>query len=228
MALPTGGRLALLALMATLPHKAAIRDSYDNELLLNVSQGSEQHIEQDAGRPTTTLPFNQTNVTTTETEEVRSVGKALFTQVAVQLLFALIYFFMMVRHYPVLTSDSPPPSQEAIDVQKKNEIAGMMDASWTNLCLSCCCLPSRAAHTVHATNVCGFWPACLLVSVWPGLALCYFTTMTDLQAKLGGESKGCIRGCLCSCFCTCCVIAHDAHTLDLITGVPTKICGTGQ
>jgi hypothetical protein len=143
-----------------------------------------------------------------------------------QLLGGLIYYLLIVRHYPVLSRDATP-SDEAKDLQKKNELIGMMDASCTNIVLSFCCPASRAAQTIHAANVCNFWPACILMSLMPCLSLCYFTTMTPLQARLGGREKGCVRGCLCSWCCSCCVIAHDAHTLDVITGVPTKICGTG-
>merc|ERR1712096_400889 len=87
------------------------------------------------------------------------------------------------------------------------------------------CPGPRAAHTFHSTGVVGYWPSLIFMSCCPCCTLFAANSITELNVTLGGEKRNCCMSCLCSFFCSCCVIAQDAATLDMITGMETGLIG---
>lgn len=149
----------------------------------------------------------------------------MLERVITQLVFGLIYYFLIVSKYPELKDTQP--SSLAVEVQKENEVVATFcgKVSLRNCCLSWCCSGSRAAHTFHSVGLLNFWPSVVLMSVVPCCTLWYMNSQTDLNEKVGGERRDLCMGCLCACCCSCCVIAQDAEALDLTMGVQTGCCG---
>lgn len=143
-------------------------------------------------------------------------------RIGIQLFFGLLYYVRVVRWYPILPDSAIPPAS-AKELQAKNEVEAVCDATCANNCLSFCCSGPRAAHTLNATGILSYWPGCVLMSLFPCCVLWITNSFTDLNEKLGGKRDSCCKGCLCAMFCSCCMIAKDAQTLDLITGCRTGI-----
>jgi hypothetical protein len=146
-------------------------------------------------------------------------------RVGIQLLFGVLYYFLIVSRYPLLErkeDDTPPPNAAAL--QQKNEISAVCDVSWSNIFHSFCCTGPRAAQTFHSTGVLNYWPSCILMSSFPCCVLWAANSFTNLNKKLGGEQDGCVYGGACAMCCSCCMIAKDAQTLDLLTGATTELC----
>jgi hypothetical protein len=153
-------------------------------------------------------------------EERTGAGKNM-GRILIQLVFGLLYYFCVITKYPKLNGSVIPDS--AKELQNKNEVSAVCEATCSNNCLSCCCSGPRAAHTFHATGILDYWPGCVLMSLLPCCTLWIVNSCTELNEKLGGKQDSCCKAGLCSCFCSCCMIAKDAQTLDLITGFETGI-----
>jgi len=143
--------------------------------------------------------------------------------ILVQLLFGVIYYFLIVVKYPKL--DHLEPTPEAIKLQSENEVPATLRSSWPNCFFSFFCSGPRAAHTFHSAGVWNFWPGCITMSLCQCCTLWLVNSFTDLNVKLGGERRGLFMGLVMSCCCSCCVIARDAESLDMITGARTNLCG---
>mmetsp|Transcript_38952 Transcript_38952/g.72319 ORF Transcript_38952/g.72319 Transcript_38952/m.72319 type:complete len:99 (-) Transcript_38952:66-362(-) len=94
--------------------------------------------------------------------------------------------------------------------------------------MSWLCSGPRAAHTFYSTGISDYWCSLFGMSLFPCCVLCVANSFTDLNEKLGGQKRGLLMSCLCSYCCSCCVIAQDAESLDLSTGVRTGFCGVYQ
>jgi hypothetical protein len=143
-------------------------------------------------------------------------------RILLQLLFGLLYYYLIVSKYPML--DSVKPTTEAIKLQELDELTATFETSIPNCLLSWCCTGPRAAHTFHSAGVLNFWPGCILMSLFPCCMLWWANSCTDIKEMLGGAKKNFCLGCLSACFCSCCVVAQDAQSLDLITGSETHLC----
>jgi len=155
---------------------------------------------------------------TGQTEEDAHGGRVIG-----QLIFGILYYLLIVKHYPSHL-DLPPPSEDAKALQAVNEISATTHASMPNLILSYCCTGPRAAHTFYSTLGFNYWAGCILMSCFPCCTLWVFNSFTKLNQKLGGEKRNAFKGLLCACLCSCCVVAQDAETLDRITGYETRLC----
>lgn len=154
-------------------------------------------------------------------------GWSQLGRVLVQLVFAFIYYAMVVSKYPSLELDSQDPPKEARDMQALDAVSACChpNMSFPNAVLSYACSAPRAAHTFHSTGtVPNYWIGCLLMTCFPCCTLWYVNAFTTMNEKLGGEKENCCISCLCSMFCGCCMIAQDAQTLDMVTGVRTGFC----
>jgi hypothetical protein len=148
-------------------------------------------------------------------------GSGWSIRIFVQLLFALVYYSMIVSRYPQLKQF---PSRMSMKLQRQNEVSAALDTTVSNCLLSWFCSGPRAAHTFHSTGILNYWVGCCLMTCCPCLTLWIVESTSGLKEKLGGESRNCCESCLCAFFCSCCVIAQDAESLDLITGVQTRLC----
>jgi len=153
----------------------------------------------------------------------QSSGMGWGDRVLIQLIFGLIYYFLIVSKYPKM--DGLKPTPKAVELQEMNEISATMEASLPNCLLSWCCTGPRAAHTFHSAGVLDYWPGCILMSLLPCCTLWAVNSFTDLNERLGGAQKNFFMGALCACCCSCCVVAQDAQSLDYITNVDTRLCG---
>merc|ERR1719181_2459612 len=151
-------------------------------------------------------------------------GEHRLYDVLAQLIFAVLYWFLVVKHYP-LARELGPPNKAAKDLQAVDEVTATCHTSWSNLFLSWCCTGPRAAHTFYTTIGFNYWVGCCLTSAFPCCTLWYFNSFTDLNERLGGEKRSAMMGLICACCCSCCVIAQDAEALDKITGIETNFCG---
>merc|ERR1711972_654062 len=100
----------------------------------------------------------------------------------------------------------------------QNAISACFSSSLTIILLSYCCRGPRGAHTLHSTGVIEYWPACVLMTFFPCLTLCYTNSFTDLNQKLGGRPQNPLAACCCACCCFLCLIAQDAESLDKCSG----------
>lgn len=148
---------------------------------------------------------------------------ALLTRILGQLIFGVLYWFLIMKKYPS-TADLKP-NDESVKIQGMNELGALLHTSPANCILSWCCTGPRAAHTFHSTNVMNYWAGCVLMSCFPCLTLWLVNSFTNLNVKLGGQRRNPILGLLSACFCSCCVVAQDAESLDMIMGVETGLCG---
>lgn len=160
-----------------------------------------------------------------EKQSASSSFKSFVTRVAVQLFFGLIYYMVIVSKYPVLMSEPTPAARK---LQAIDEVSAMCEVSIPVCICSWLCSGPRAAHTFYSTGVADYWCSLFGMSLCPCLVLCLANAFTDLNEKLGGEKRNPIMSCLCAFCCSCCVIAQDAESLDLITGVKTGFCGVYQ
>lgn len=139
-----------------------------------------------------------------------------------EFIFGLIYYLLVVRHYPKLDME---PTEEAKELQKLDAISATFQTSVPNCVYSLCCWGPRAAHTFHSAGIIDYWPGCILMNCFPCCTLYIMNSFTPLNEKLGGDKKDFCTGLLCAFFCWCCVIAQDAESLDLITRHKTDFCG---
>lgn len=144
-------------------------------------------------------------------------------RIFVQLIFAVLYYIIIVKQYPIL--DGRPDNHAARQLQRLNAIEATCLTSCANLLFSYCCSGPRAAHTFHSVGLMEYVPATLLMIFFPCCTLFYMNHCTDLNVRLGGEQQSCCGACLCSFFCSCCLIAQDAESLDRITGAKTGFFG---
>lgn len=148
-------------------------------------------------------------------------GSGWTLRILAQLLFGIFYYSLIVSRYPQLKQF---PTRMSTKLQMQNEVSAALDTTVSNCLLSWFCSGPRAAHTFHSTGIMNYWVGCCLMTCCPCLTLWIVNSTSGLKEKLGGESRNCCMGCLCAFFCSCCVIAQDAESLDLITGVQTRIC----
>jgi len=144
-------------------------------------------------------------------------------RIVVQLVFGIVYFFLVVSKYPSL--DGRLPNDAAKDLQKMNAVDATCQSQLPNICLAMCCTGPRAAHTFDKTDVLAYWPSCILMVLFPCCTLFVMNAFTDLNEKLGGERQDACTAALCAFCCSCCLVAQDAESLDLIMDVETQCCG---
>jgi len=144
-------------------------------------------------------------------------------RIVIQLLFGVLYYFLIVSKYPML--DGAKPTPEAVELQELDAVHATMRTSLPNCLLSWFCTGPRAAHTFHSVGVIDYWPGCILMSLFPCCTLWAANSFTDLNEKLGGQKEGIFNGLVCAFCCSCCVVAQDAQSLDLIMGVDTGFFG---
>mmetsp|Transcript_18788 Transcript_18788/g.34000 ORF Transcript_18788/g.34000 Transcript_18788/m.34000 type:complete len:250 (-) Transcript_18788:120-869(-) len=147
------------------------------------------------------------------------------TRVVTQLLFGLLYYMVIVSKYPQLFAE---PSPAAKKLQAVNEVSALCEVSVPICICSWLCSGPRAAHTFYSTGISDYWCSLLGMSLFPCCVLFVANSCTDLNEKLGGAKRDCLMSILCSFCCSCCVIAQDAESLDLSTGVRTGFCGVYQ
>ena len=128
-----------------------------------------------------------------------SSNKQQYIRIAVQLIFGLVYYFLIVKKYPELKDTQP--SNEAIELQKENEISAIFKVSGRNCVLSWCCSGPRAAHTFHSVGVLDYWPGLCMMALLPCCTLWLMNAVSDLNVKLGGDRRSFFMSCLCACCC---------------------------
>mmetsp|Transcript_80947 Transcript_80947/g.143365 ORF Transcript_80947/g.143365 Transcript_80947/m.143365 type:complete len:229 (+) Transcript_80947:68-754(+) len=177
---------------------------------------SEAHTRNNAAKNSRQEPYD--GATT------KSSG-SLASRVAMQLVFGLIYYMLIVSKYPVLSGEPTPAARK---LQAVDELSALCDVSFPICICSWLCSGPRAAHTFYSTGISDYWCSLLGMSLFPCCVLFVANSFTDLNEKLGGQKRGLLMSCLCSYCCSCCVIAQDAESLDLSTGVRTGFCGVYQ
>mmetsp|Transcript_51921 Transcript_51921/g.93363 ORF Transcript_51921/g.93363 Transcript_51921/m.93363 type:complete len:331 (+) Transcript_51921:52-1044(+) len=145
-----------------------------------------------------------------------------FLRAFAQLVFGVVYFFLIVQHYPRATPNGQIPA-EAVQLQKLHPFAAAFQASPKILLCSFCCPGPRTAQTFEITGVMNYWISLVCASCFPCCTLFVASTVTDLHVRLGGQQMGALPGCLSACFCSWCMIAQDAESLDLMMGVRTGL-----
>jgi len=156
----------------------------------------------------------------------QSSGTGYGERIIMQLIFGVLYYFLIVTHYPKLDDvTSGGKVEEAKKLQELDEVSATLEVSLPNCLLSFCCTGPRAAHTFHSTGVLDYWAGCFLMSCCPCLTLWIVNSFTELNQRLQGEKRNFCMGAICACFCTCCVVAQDAQSLDYLTGMDTGFCG---
>jgi len=144
----------------------------------------------------------------------------LSPRIIVQLIFGVLYYCLVVSHYPKLDEvNGGRQVEEAKKLQELNEVSAAMEVSLPNCFLSLCCTGPRAAHTFHSTGIMDYWAGCLLMSCCPCITLWIVNSFTELNLRLQGEKKNFCMGAICACFCSCCMVAQDAQSLDYLTGM---------
>lgn len=136
-----------------------------------------------------------------------------------QLLFGLMYYFLIVSKYPAMPGHQV--SEKVAEYKKQNVLQAFVGASPQNIVLSICCTGARAAHTFKVTGALSYWPGLILMSVFPCCTLMFAESYSDMPEKLGGEKRSLLQSALCACCCSFCVIAQDAHALDMATNAQT-------
>mmetsp|Transcript_89009 Transcript_89009/g.153953 ORF Transcript_89009/g.153953 Transcript_89009/m.153953 type:complete len:234 (-) Transcript_89009:69-770(-) len=177
----------------------------------------EAHTKNNAGDEAKSSRQKPDDDTTTKS----STG-SLVSRVAMQLVFGLIYYMIIVSKYPTLSGEPTPAARK---LQAVDELSAMFEVSFVNCIMSWLCSGPRAAHTFYSTGISDYWCSLFGMSLFPCCVLCVANSFTDLNEKLGGQKRGLLMSCLCSYCCSCCVIAQDAESLDLSTGVKTGFCG---
>lgn len=172
-----------------------------------------------------------------QTGEFGSVN--YFIRILIQLLFALIYYYLIVLKYPSIEAyvdlkgplDAPVTvPADAKEMQDMNAIEATChpNMSFPNAGLAFACSGPRAAHTFHSVGLLNYWAGCILMTCCPCCTLFYTNACTTLNMRLGGEKQNCFMSCLCAFCCSCCLIAQDAQTLDLVTGTKTGFFYTAK
>jgi len=155
----------------------------------------------------------------------RGSGFSFGERVIMQLIFGILYYFIIVKHYPMLADATGDGKiEKAKQLQELDEVSATLEVSFPNCILSWCCTGPRAAHTFHATGILDYWAGCVLMSFCPCLTLWIINSFTELNEKLQGTKKNICMGAICACCCSCCVVAQDAQTLDYLTGMETHFC----
>lgn len=151
---------------------------------------------------------------------------SMMTRIFYQLLFGLVYYFLIVQNYPELPLKTP--SEEVMKFQELDEVRATFQSSWKNVVLSWCCTGPRAAHTFATVGVFNYWLGIVLMSIFPCCTLFAMNSFSELNEKLGGKQRGILMSALCSFCCLCCVVTQDAESLDMICNVKTEFCGVTQ
>jgi len=173
-----------------------------------------------------------------------SSGMSYSERVIMQLIFGVLYYFLIVSHYPKLDDvaggfpiTDAKKIQEAKNkfnwvgakkIQDLDEVSATLEVNLPNCILSFCCTGPRAAHTFHSTGIMNYWAGCVLMSCCPCITLWIVNSFTELNIRLRGEKRNFCMGAICACFCTCCVVAQDAQALDYLTGMDTGFCGVEE
>lgn len=160
----------------------------------------------------------------TEEGEVQEEGMGGYV---VQLIFAIFYYFLVVRNYPELERKGNREAKgvnEARDLKHMMEPMAMVHASFPNCLTSFCCQPARAAHTFSVARIMPYWAGFISMLCCPCLTLCFVHAFGGLNEELEGHKSDPISSCLCSWCCSCCVIAQDAEALDALTDSKTQCC----
>lgn len=145
------------------------------------------------------------------------------------LLFAVLYYFLIVRKYPKLPDgDWVSAPVAAREYKSLNEINAARTASCPVCFHALCCFAPRAAHTFHSAGIMEYWCGCILMQCFPCCTLFCMNQFTTLNERLGGTKRNLCLGALCTFCCSCCVVTQDAQTLDMITGATTGLCGVKE
>jgi len=150
-------------------------------------------------------------------------GGSSSTRMAIQLLFGVLYYFLIVRKYPELGEKEA--NEAAKELQAKNEVLSLVEVSPRNCVLSCCCTGPRAAQTFSITGAMNYWLGLFAMTCFPCCTLMCVNSCTEMNEKLGGSKRNIVMSCLCALCCSCCVVAQDAEALDLMSGVQTGFFG---
>lgn len=140
-----------------------------------------------------------------------------------QLLFAVIYYFAVVRSYTALAR--PAADGRAKDILAELPPCAIRHVSVANCFLSCYCEQARAAHTFAKAGACGYWPSC--VGSFCCLPCMLFALHQKLRRALGAGRQSPVTACFFAFCCTCCVVAQQAEALDAATGQRCSCCGSG-
>jgi len=138
--------------------------------------------------------------------------------VFLQLIFAAIYYFKVVKEYPSFGGE---PTAGSTQLQRESALMTIGQTSTSNCVLSACCAPARAAHTMDKVGILDYMMGVFAMLFCPLCTLCYANACTELNEKLGGEKQNIVMSCLCTWCCACCTIAQDAQSLDEATGAKT-------
>merc|ERR1719189_1397115 len=87
----------------------------------------------------------------------------MFTHWAVQLLFGVLYHFLVVAKYP----DVRKATVGSQEVQEMGAISAMCQARVSTCLLAICCAPALVARTVAKTKVDNYWKALCLMTCFP-------------------------------------------------------------
>lgn len=155
-------------------------------------------------------------------------GMSFDTRVIFQLIFGVVYYFIIVQHYPTLKEATNGDKEKAKEIQDLDEVSATMEVSLPNCLFAWCCTGPRGAHTFHSAGILNYWAGCILMSCFPCCTLWIINSFTDFNERLEGEKRNCFLGALCACFCSCCVVAQDAQALDYMTGMKTELCSVVQ
>lgn len=163
-------------------------------------------------------------------ENEKQGGSGVFQRVVLQLIYGVIYYFIIVKKY--LTLKELPASREgpllkSKEVQQMNALKATFSSKMKGPICLCAwlCTGPRAAHTFHATGVMNYWLGLFLMTCFPCCTLCATNAFTNLNEKLEGERQSPIAACILAMFCSCCLVAQDAQSLDYLTGQDTEVCG---
>mmetsp|Transcript_28414 Transcript_28414/g.49612 ORF Transcript_28414/g.49612 Transcript_28414/m.49612 type:complete len:304 (-) Transcript_28414:193-1104(-) len=107
-------------------------------------------------------------------------------RVFLQLIFGVIYYFLVVQNFPRLDpSRHVPPA--AVELQKQNPLGATLRSTPKVCALSFLCPGPRAAHTYESTGVMNYWLGLCCMSCFPCCTLFTLNKFTDLNTRLGGE-----------------------------------------
>lgn len=159
-------------------------------------------------------------------EAVATSRNRLTVWTVIQAIFAVIYYFKVVKDYPDLKDhEERVPTDRSKDIQNKLPPCAVCDASGINCALSFCCIQARAAHTMEKTDTLHYGMGVVAMFCCMCPTLCFVNACTEMNEKLGGEKTSLIQSCCCTWGCGCCLTAQDAESLDDVMGVQTGCCG---
>eukprot|EP00811_Abedinium_folium_P007291 NODE_16726_length_980_cov_90.067995.p1 GENE.NODE_16726_length_980_cov_90.067995~~NODE_16726_length_980_cov_90.067995.p1 ORF type:complete len:227 (-),score=45.63 NODE_16726_length_980_cov_90.067995:176-856(-) len=142
-------------------------------------------------------------------------------QFIIQIVVAVIYWFVIASKYPKL--ETPKPA--ANEFMEENVCAALPKVGVSKLFYGCCCPAARAAHTYSATETFAYPIGVVLMTFIPCIAVFIADYVRALPVKLGGEKLGCCHACLLAWCCWPCVVCKEAEGLDRAVGVETGLCG---